>query len=128
MDVGFRQGYAVTWDYNPATKRYLRGIFGRPDVLSNNGPQVAVRNVVVMFVDYTLGQGACSSVGAQAMLQGQGSLEVFRDGRSIHGTWHYDASDATQHLFDATGAPLYLDVGSTWIELPKPGYAVTSTR
>ncbi len=127
VDVGFKQGYAITWDYDAATKLWKRGIFGRPDVVAGNGPQLAVRNVVVMSVDYTVGQGACHSVGAQAELQGHGALAVFRDGRALHGTWQYDSTDGTQHLFDAAGAPLRLDAGSTWVELPKPTYAVTDS-
>jgi hypothetical protein len=126
VTIGFQSANTVAWDWDPALHSWKRTWNGAPDVVLGGTP-ITVHNVVVMFVNYTVGQGACNSVGAQAELQASGQLDVFRDGRVIHGTWRYDATDHTQHLFDANGAPLDLEPGNTWVELPKPGYAVTST-
>jgi hypothetical protein len=126
-DVGFKNGYSVTWDYSPATHMWKRGIFGRPDILANGGGQIAVRNVVVLFVNYVAGVGACNSEGAYADLQSSGPLMVLRDGRVIHGSWKYNSHATRQDLFDANGTPLNLDPGSTWVEMPKPTYTVTAS-
>ncbi len=122
--VGFRQGYAVTWDWDPVARMWKRGLFGRPDVVVG-GAQIAVRDVVVESVAYSVGQGACNSVGSQAELHGSGTAWLLRDGRAIQGTWAYRSADQTVHLLDAAGNDLRLAPGAAWVELPKPTYSVT---
>ncbi len=124
--IGFQSANAVAWDWDPVAHAWKRSWNGAPDVVLGGAP-ITAHNVVILATNYTVGQGACNSVGAQAQLQGgSGALTLLRDGHVWHGTWQYDASTSTVALSGVGGSPLPLEPGNTWVELPKPSYSVTS--
>ncbi|HEY1738617.1 MAG TPA: DUF3048 domain-containing protein, partial [Acidimicrobiia bacterium] len=54
VTVGFQSANAVAWDWDPALKAWRRTWNGTPDVVLGGAP-ITVHNVVVMFVNYTVG-------------------------------------------------------------------------
>ena len=126
--VAYKNGYAVTWKYNPATGGWTRIIFGRPEVVSS-GATLEPKNVVVMTVNYVGGdpRPAHLGVGAEAQLVGTGPLQVFTAGKVIKGTWSRPDKEHPAKLLDATGNEIKLTPGQTFVELPDPTMPVTST-
>jgi Protein of unknown function (DUF3048) N-terminal domain/Protein of unknown function (DUF3048) C-terminal domain len=121
--VGFDQGYAVTWIWDPPTGTWKRSIFGTPEIAAS-GIQLSTTNVVVMFAQYAGGVGV---EGAEATLIGYGTASVFTAGKVIKGTWIRPDKTKPAQLLDVAHHPIRLTPGPTWVELPDVSYTVTTT-
>lgn len=114
---------SAAWDWDPASKTYLRSQNGAPDVLAD-GTRVSTVNVVVLSV--AIGPtGIFDTAGNEDPLviaTGSGPCWILRDGKVIAGTWQRPSITDTVHLVDPTGATIPLEPGKTWMELlPRPG-------
>ncbi len=122
--VGFLGDFPVRWTWDATSGTWTRRMFGGPEVAAS-GVQLAPKNVVIMFVQYVGGDR--NNEGAEAVLTGTGKLKVLTAGKVIDGTWSRPDLAHGAQLLDATGAPIRLAPGQTWVELPEPSYAVTVT-
>ena len=78
--------------------------------------QVAPANVVVQFTPYAgFGEGN---------LFGTGEVWVFSNGQLVRGTWTRNDVGVPPAFTDATGAPILLTPGRTWVELFPTGRIV----
>jgi hypothetical protein len=121
FDVGFKQGYAVTYTYDAPSHTWKRS-YGPTPHTAASGAQIAPTNVIVQFV------GCCvpSPEGGAYQTVGQGQAWVFSDGKIVRGQWsRSDRSQPTQFV-DAAGAPIKLQPGPTWVEFvpASPDYPV----
>ena len=124
IDVGFKQGYAVTYTFDAASRTWKRSYGLAPHTVAS-GQQIAPTNVIVQFV------GCCvpSPEGGAYQTVGQGQAWVFSDGKIVRGQWaRSDRSQPTQYV-DASGAPIKLQPGHTWVEFvpASPDYPVNVT-
>ncbi len=120
--VHFPSIYPVTWTWNTTTLSWDRTLFGKPD-LTGTGVRESPKNVIVMYVNYVNGIGTMSSY---ANLQGSGVTDVFSDGREVVGTWSRGPSKSDILTYKtASGTPIALTPGQTWVELLNVGAAVT---
>jgi hypothetical protein len=123
--VGFIGEFAVTWTWDPATGTWKRTVgAGHPEITAS-GTQIAPKNVVIMFVQYVGGNSY--GLGAEATLTGTGQAWVLTDGKVVKGTWSRPDKKQAAQLLDATGAPILLNPGQTWIDLPDTSNPVTTT-
>lgn len=92
---------------------------------TSGGNRIAPTNVIIQFVEYR-DSGIRDVTGApspEAVLVGEGSAWVLTGGKVIEGRWvRGSEGDVTQFL-DASGEPIALAPGSTWIELAPQGGA-----
>ncbi len=123
MQIGYEEGYAVSWAWGPLSHTWKRSIFGGPDGGAAGG-QFNAANVVVMSVGYLGGPGAADGEG---VLTGSGPLRVFTAGRVITGTWVRPDLSRPARLLDSRHRPIALTPGRTWVELPDTTYPVTTT-
>ncbi|MGI8793659.1 MAG: DUF3048 domain-containing protein [Acidimicrobiales bacterium] len=115
---------AADWSWDPATSAWLRSQNGTPHV-DAAGDRVAPKNVVVQFVEYhdTGYRDQSGEPVPEATLIGEGEVWVFSDGKIVKGRWRKaDAATPTSYV-DASGQPILLTPGQTWLELPKSGLA-----
>jgi hypothetical protein len=110
----FEQGYDVTYLWNEGFG-WLRLQHGEP-FLSTSLQQIFVPNVVVQFVPY--------SGAGEGQLIGAGGVWVFSQGQVVRGFWSRTAIDQPTQLIDASGAPIELPPGRTWVELFPAGLGV----
>ena len=123
--VPFPSIYGVTWTWNVATQSWDRTLFGQPDV-TGTGVRESPKNVVVMFVNYVNGIGTEASY---ANLQGSGPVTIFTDGKKLVGTWSRGSSKGDVVTYQsATGKPIALTPGQTWVELLNTGAALSVTK
>lgn len=116
----------VRWSYDPGTKRYLRFHGDAPHRLEG-GEQVSATNVVVMKVRITAGQvrDASGTPTQDTSVTGGGEVTVLRGGSAVTGQWNRaNASDRTTFT-DASGQPIELAPGNTWIHLVPQDRPVT---
>jgi hypothetical protein len=111
--VGFAAGYETTYTWNAANKSWDRSIFGQPDIAAS-GVRLSPRNVIVMSVHY---QGGLGVIGAEAVLTGRGTAEVFSGGTVQRATWTR-ASLRRPIIYRAlSGRVIALKPGQTWVTL-----------
>jgi len=110
-----RPDMTPTYTYDTATRTWKRDIAGQPFVAAN-GTQIAPTNVVVQFVQYT-GDG-------EGIVLGDGDAWVFSDGQLVRGRWTRSVREQPTQYVDATGRPIKLLPGTTWVELLPIGSPV----
>lgn len=117
----------VDWAWDPASTTWKRTQNGTPHV-DAAGAQVSAKNVVIQFATYhdTGYRDQSNTVVPEADLVGQGDVWVLTDGKVVKGKWSKTAQDAVTSYVDASGNPIKLTPGQTWLELPKPGDATVS--
>ena len=76
-------------------------------------------NVVVMWINYDHSFADARSPDGGSI--GTGSVLVFSGGKVTEGTWTRDDRLKPISFTDASGSPILLTPGSTWIELANTG-------
>jgi Protein of unknown function (DUF3048) N-terminal domain/Protein of unknown function (DUF3048) C-terminal domain len=132
VNINFSNTSNVTWKYNPTISAFQRFYNGTtPDTLSD-GVQNTAANVIVQYVQISYGPWLENSEGGlevQAALypNASGSAIVFRGGTEITGTWSRAALNSPTKFVTASGTPISLQPGQTWVELvPNTISAVTT--
>jgi hypothetical protein len=110
-------GVVVDWAWDSASGTYLRSQDGQPHV-TVSGAQISARNVVEISSVYVP-----SPVDARSptpITVGTGRAVVHRDGTAIPAVWsRTTAYDLFEFSDAATGQPIPLDTGTTFIELVR---------
>lgn len=114
--------YTVNYRYDPATDSYLRSVGGAASVDSLSGRQIQVRNVVVLATSINLIPND-PLYRLTVRTTGRGKVTIFRGGEEKTATW-FRSPGAPLNFSDSSGFPLYLDPGTTWIEVVSPGSVV----
>jgi len=128
VHIPFSSSSDVTWQWDPKTATYLRSYSGSPDILIG-GAQTSATNVVVMSVETSIGPWIENDEGGQEVevtATGSGPLVVLRSGAAIIGTWSRASDTQPATLTTASGAPITLAPGNTWVELVPEQVQVTS--
>jgi hypothetical protein len=92
---------------------------------NTDGGRVATTNVIVAVVD-EVDTGAVDTAGSpvpEFVFVGSGPVTVFSGAHVIQGTWTRPSLRSPALLTDASGQPIELDPGRTWIELVTTGQA-----
>jgi hypothetical protein len=108
--------YNVHYDYNAATNSYNRSEGGAAHVDANTGAQISPKVVIALVIPES--NGALDASGAyysNYAFIGSGAAYVFQDGTVTTGQWA-KSGNATQLTFtDASGKPIALNAGQTWL-------------
>ena len=128
--VGARAAKGVTLPFSPNTSSawtwtgsgYVRTQNGRPDVLVD-GSRVSTTNIVVLSVTWhpTDIIDDAGNADPYVVVIGSGPALVLRNGVAIAGHWVRPSYRVPMKILDATGHPIPLQPGRTWLELqPRP--------
>lgn len=111
------------WRYAPARGVYLRWIEEErsrnqfvqvPLIDRNNGQQLAVDNVVVLFTQTTELLPTMFEMELNGNTGGQRAV-FFRDGRVVDGLWRSNGANLPLSFMSSWGVPMPLKPGKTWI-------------
>jgi hypothetical protein len=132
VGIDFSGTSDVTWKYNPATTNFLRYYNGTTADMLADDVQNAAANVIVQYVAISYGPWLENSEGGlevQADLypNAGGTADVFRDGTEITGTWSRSSLGSPTQFLSASGTPIPLAPGQTWVELVPNTIAATTT-
>jgi hypothetical protein len=121
---------AVTWDWNAALHAWMRDQDGTADV-DRSGAQLSASNVIVQFVPYitsgmATGEGVAPVPIPTGQLVGRGTAWYLSGGRLVQGSWSRAGLTTSTLFTDASGAPLRLTPGRTWVELVPLGVVPTT--
>jgi hypothetical protein len=117
-------GGAAPVDYAWNGTGWARSQKGTPHV-DADGLQVAPANLIVQFVQYA-SSGVPDQFGVmipEAQLVGSGDCWVFTAGGMVQGHWSKPTLQDVTTYTDASGNPIGLTPGRTWVALPTPGNA-----
>jgi hypothetical protein len=125
--IGFPNA-AVGWTWSPAAHLWLRSQNGTIDV-DGAGIQLSTTNVIVQFVPYIVSlrgyeSGIPTTIPAGELV-GTGVAWLFSNGEMVKGTWSRATVTSVTTYKDARGAPIRLNRGRTWVELPQIGVTPT---
>lgn len=120
VEIRFHGGQRVGYTWDPTRQGWSRSQDGAPHT-TPDGTALAPENVVVQFVDYA--PSPADPRSPEAVTVGEGEAWVLTAGHLVRGRWvRPTPGDVTQWL-DATGQPIALSPGRTWVALPPPGTA-----
>ena len=113
----------VVFNYDSASMTYRRS------GLVDGAGSVAPTNLIVQFTRYedTDETDATNATVEKAVTVGSGDAIILSGGMAVRGRWSKPSADAFTTYTDATGAPIRLLPGRTWVELPRNG-APAATR
>ncbi|HZR15308.1 MAG TPA: DUF3048 domain-containing protein [Acidimicrobiia bacterium] len=117
VDESPDRSYDPTYTWDVASGSWKRAYGSKPFVMAD-GVQVAPANVVVQQIAYTPAAGAS---GATGQTVGQGPVWVFSGGKVAQGQWVRSSLAQPAHFVDASGNPILLAPGRTWVELAAGG-------
>ncbi len=123
VHVAFTAPYDPTYTYDAASRTWKRS-YGLAPFVAASGQQVAPTNVVVQFTNY---EGGAGNPTAEGQTVGEGDVMVFTDGKVVRGRWTRPAKEQPARYVDATGKPIKLQPGRTWVELLPIGAPVDVT-
>jgi hypothetical protein len=118
-------GPSVTWDWDPASQTYKRGENGTADVTTDGG-QISAANVIFQYVNYPIVGYQVEGPIPMAQLVGQGEAVIFSGGTMVKANWSKATAAAVTTYTDATGAPIALTPGQSWVELAPVGSALNA--
>lgn len=117
----------VDVDYGAATAGFswdgsgwVRSSDGRPHP-DHTGAPIAPANVVVRFTQYV--PSPADSRSPEAVVTGSGEAWILTAGHVVVGRWEQASPTAPTRWLDASGNPIALTPGRTWIVMPDPGGA-----
>jgi hypothetical protein len=115
----------TAWNLDAASGRWLRVTNGTPHNLEKGG-QLSFPNVVVQLVGYrnTSVVDKSGTVSPEALLVGEGDCVVLSGPSVVRGRWKRAAAGTVTQFLDASGAPIPLLPGPTWVMFPATGTPV----
>lgn len=125
----YGKNYNQQWNYDEASKKYLRWIDDVdyngnskmiPLVDRNTGEQLAFSNVVVIFAELQVLNGTADSIHRYRFASKNGRALVFRDGM-MYEVVYKSAWNEPFSFYDEDGNPFRLQPGNTWMHLTGLG-------
>jgi hypothetical protein len=111
-------GVTTAWTWDAEAQRYLRTQDGEPH-LADSGAQVGADNVVVLEAVHR--PSIIDARSPHPETTGTGRGVVHRDGVAIDVTWIRELPyDRFEFLDAGTGAPVFLDRGTTFVQVTRP--------
>jgi hypothetical protein len=106
------------WAPNADATRFLRTQDGEIHTDAADGSQISATNVVIMEVkiDRSYLDGRYGNVPRSVMIS-SGPAQVCSAGNCVSATWSKASQTAPINLSDASGNPVLLAPGNTWVEL-----------
>ena len=120
IDVAYLANH-VTYKYDRATNTYLRYVSGgQRQVDAGTRQPVAPKNVVVMLMQFgPLNDGEPYKHRLEAKVVGSGPAWIATNGKTVKGTWRKKSMTAPTLFYDASGRPVTLTAGQTFVQVMK---------
>lgn len=104
--------YNVHYDYDAATNSYKRVLGGRAHIDERSKEQISPKVVIGLVVPYSIHADRVHSVYRTI---GSGTAYIFQDGIMTEATWEKTAAKSQITFKDASGKPIAINAGQTWL-------------
>lgn len=112
--------YDVDYRYDTASDSYVRMVGGEPH-LDREAGQIQPKVVIALSV--TMTRAFEDGYREQIVTTGSGQAHIFQSGRVQAVTWHRETTKSQLRFTDASGKPVTLNTGQTWITALPGGKA-----
>ena len=119
-------GYLVNkpwFVYDEEEGLYYRYEFGEEQTDGGTGEQLAVKNILVQYCDWSYADDNGYLDIDTMPPGGQGSGKYITGGKMIDVTWTKESEYAPTRYFDASGQEITLNQGKTWVCVVRDSYA-----
>jgi len=122
INVVMGERTTVAWAYADDSAAWARTNNGTPHVVEG-GQQLRFPNIVLQFVPYreTSVRDTSGAVSPEAVIEGEGEAWVLSGPNLVKGRWRKGAAGEVTSYNDASGSPIGLQPGSTWVMLVPAG-------
>jgi hypothetical protein len=112
----------ANWFFADDSQSWARATNGTPHVVEG-GQQLRFPNVVLQFVPYrdTAIHDTSGSVSPEAVIDGEGEAWLLSGPALVKGRWRRPTGNDLTVFTDASGVPMALQPGSTWVSLVPTG-------
>ena len=119
----------IQYDYDRKSNTYLRtvSVEGKQKDASTK-QRVAPKNVIVMLMKFGPLNDGSKKHRLEANVVGSGVAWIATNGRTIKGTWRKKSLNAPTLFYDASGAPVTLTAGQTFVNVMPTGTAIKITK
>jgi hypothetical protein len=120
--------YNAHYDYVATSNSYNRSEGGAPQIDANTNQQISPKVVIAMVVPES--RGALDASGAYYSdynVIGSGAVYVFQDGTLTTGQWTKSSNTSQITFTDASGQPIKLNPGQTWLSAVSTASGVSYT-
>jgi hypothetical protein len=116
----------ANWLFLDDTQSWARATNGTAHVVES-GQQLRFPNVILQFVPYrdTAIHDTSGAVSPEAIIDGDGDAWLMSGPAIVKGRWHRAAPGEVTAFTDASGAPMGLQPGPTWVSLVPIGRVPT---
>lgn len=104
--------YNTAYAYDATTNSYKRSEGGAPHTDAETGAQLSPKVVIAMVMPYSIASDGKHSIYGTI---GSGTVYIFQDGGVTTGTWTKASNNDQITFTDASGAPIKLNAGQTWL-------------
>jgi len=114
--------HGAVWRYDANSHEYLKWQDGAPFTNVGTG-QVHAKNLIIEHVQSRLdlnpaNTGVHHTYNTEYYeLAGEGTADIYSDGGVIHATWKHPNRDLPVVYYDASGNPVDLNTGLTWVHV-----------
>src|SRR6266571_4405759 len=114
--------HGAVWRYDANSHEYLKWQDGAPFTNVGTG-QVHAKNLIIERVQSRLdtspgNTGVHRTYNTEYYeLAGEGTADIYTDGGMIHATWKHPNRDLPVVYYDASGTPVDLHTGLTWVHV-----------
>ena len=122
--VSFSFDQQVRYTYSPRTDTYAREYGGRPHLDGLTGQQIAVDNLVLIFVPQNPLPGDDAG-RIEMQTSGEGEALVLTCGAVLRGRWVKESPQTELRFLDEQDREIPFAPGSIWIEVLAPGQEVS---
>ncbi len=104
--------YNVRYDYDLTSNTYKRSLAGKAHLDERSKEQLSPKVVIALVTPYSIHADRIHSVYQTI---GTGKAYIFQDGVAIEATWEKPDAKTQLSFKDATGKPVQINAGQTWI-------------
>jgi len=114
--------HGAVWRYDANSHEYLKWQDGAPFTNVGTG-QVHAKNLIIQHVQSRLDTNPANTGVHHTYnteyyeLAGEGTADIYSDGGMIHATWKHPNRDLPVVYYDASGNPVDLNTGLTWVHV-----------
>ncbi len=112
--------YAVSYNYNPKTRTYLRDMAGSPHKDRNTGDQLAPTNIIIQEVTRHEGLTRINEDSWTFDTIGTGKAIILYGGTRIDATWQKKDLHSRTLFYDTSGNEIEFLPGQFWYEITPP--------
>jgi len=117
----FKSDYSVDWVYNQENNVYKRVNGGVEYIDKNNGKQLTVKNVIIVFTKESPANDGYEGGHILYKIVGSGDGLLFQNGQAIKISWQKKDEESSIKFYDENGKEAELVRGLDWIEILSVG-------